>query len=50
MGSNELWDWVEATTEVVFGWRDWSLLGSDLLYIKEGEERQTGDEQLYQEV
>ena len=37
-------------TEAVLGWRDWSLLGSDLLYILEGEEKQTGDEQLSQEV
>jgi len=36
--------------EVVFGWRDWSLLGSDLLYIQKGEEKQTGDEQLSQEA
>ena len=34
---------------IVFGWRDRSLRGSDLLYLQEGEERLTGDEQRSQE-
>ena len=48
-GGNELWGWVEAMM-IVFGWRDRSLRGSDLLYLQEGEERLTGDEQRSQEA
>lgn len=36
--------------KVVFGWRDQSLRGSDSLYLQEGEERLTGDEQWSQEA
>ena len=37
---------VQVTTEEVFGWRDGSLSGSDLLYIQEGKKQPRGDEQL----